>query len=309
MIRLPTLCVAMILTAASAWAAPERLTLMLDWYKNPNHAPILLAQARGDYARAGLSVEVQEPADPNDPPKLAAAGRVDLAIGYQPQAMMLIDNGVPVVRVSALVPTPLNSVMVLADGPVRTLADLRGRKVGYSVSGFEDALLGAVLATAQLKETDIRLINVNFSLAPSLLSGQVDAVIGAFRNYETHQLVLKGKGVRTFPVEAFGVPPYEELVFLTAKSNARSVKLRRFAETTAAAAASIKEDPKKAWAELTAADPRFDNDLNRRAFADTAPLFATRAAPVDAKTYDAFASFLTGRGLTRAPVPLSAYAP
>jgi putative hydroxymethylpyrimidine transport system substrate-binding protein len=309
MIRLFSMCAAATIWAAAAWAAPERVTLMLDWYKNPNHAPILLAQARGDYAKAGLSVEIQEPADPNDPPKLAAAGRVDLAIGYQPQAMMLIDKGVPVARVSALVPTPLNSVMVLAEGPVRTLADLKGRKTGYSVSGFEDALLGAMLASARLKETDVQLINVNFSLAPSLLSGQTDAVIGAFRNYETHQIVLKGKAVRTFPVEAFGVPPYEELVFLAAKPNAKSAKLRRFAEATAAAAASIKADPKAAWAELIAADPKFDNELNRRAFADSAKLFATRVAPVDPVSYAAFARFLTERKLTRTPIPLNDYAP
>jgi putative hydroxymethylpyrimidine transport system substrate-binding protein len=308
MIRILTFCAALAL-AASAMAAPERVTVMLDWYKNPNHAPILLAQSRGDYAKAGLAVEIQEPADPNDPPKLAAAGRVDIAIGYQPQAMMLIDKGVPVARVGALVPTPLNSVMVLANGPVRSLADLRGRRTGYSVSGFEDALLGAMLASAGLKQSDVRLINVNFSLAPSLLSGQVDAVIGAFRNYETHQMVLKGKAVRTFPVEAFGVPSYEELVFLTAKTNAQMPKVRVFIQTTAAAAASIAEDKNAAWATLTAADPKFDNELNKRAYADTARLFAISPAPVDSKAYETFAQFLKERGLTRNHVPLSAYAP
>jgi putative hydroxymethylpyrimidine transport system substrate-binding protein len=307
MIRLLMIWVFLALSAAAA--AAERVTLMLDWYKNPNHAPILLAQARGDYAKAGLNVEIQEPADPNDPPKLAAASRVDVAIGYQPQAMMLIDKGVPVVRVSALVPTPLNSVMVLADGPVKRLADLKGRKTGYSVSGFEDALLGAMLASARLTERDVTLINVNFSLAPSLLSGQTDAVIGAFRNYETHQLVLKGKAVRTFPVEAFGVPTYEELVFLTARPQAKSKKIQRFAAVTAAAAASIKQDPKRAWADVTSADPKFDNVLNRRAFADTAALFATRAAPVDRESYEAFAQFLKERGLTRTAVPLADYEP
>lgn len=295
--------------SSAAPAKSETVTLMLDWYKNPNHAPILLAQAKGSYAKAGLAVTILEPADPNDPPKLAAAGKVDLAISYQPQAMILIDKGVPVARVAALVPTPLNSVMVLADGPIKSLAGLKGKKAGYSVSGFEDALLGTMLTSARLKESDVTLINVNFSLAPSLLSGQVDAVIGAFRNYETHQLNLKGKAARLFPVEAFGVPAYEELVFLSAKKAANSPRLERFAVVTAAAAAEIAGNPKQSWALLAATDPTFDNELNRRAYADTAKLFATTSAPVDTAQFEAFAKFLKARGLTKSLVPLASYAP
>jgi putative hydroxymethylpyrimidine transport system substrate-binding protein len=309
MIRLLTLCVAMFWASAAHAAAPEPITLMLDWYKNPNHAPILLAQARGDYARAGLDVTIQEPADPNDPPKLAAAGRVDVAIGYQPQAMILIDKGVPVARVGALVPTPLNSVMALADGPVRTLSDLKGRKAGYSVSGFEDALLGAMLADARLGEKDVALINVNFSLAPSLLARQVDAVIGAFRNYESHQIVLKGKAVRTFPVEAFGVPTYEELIFLSARDRAKSPNIVRFVAATANAAKDIAKDPENAWAVLIKADPKFDNELNRRAFADTASVFATRTSRPDPARFAAFARFLSARGVTKSTITMEQYAP
>jgi putative hydroxymethylpyrimidine transport system substrate-binding protein len=301
--------IAALAASSAARAAPEPVTLMLDWYKNPNHAPILLAQARGDYARAGLAVTIQEPADPNDPPKLAAAGRVDVAIGYQPQAMMLIDRGLPIVRVGALVPTPLNSVMVLADGPVKSLRDLKGRKTGYSVSGFEDALLGVMLDGAGLKAADVKLINVNFSLAPSLLSGQVDAVIGAFRNYETHQIVLKGKAVRTFPVESFGVPTYEELVFLSAKTRAKDAKIGTFLRVTADAGADIARVPKSAWAAIVTADKGFDNELNRRAYADTAKLFAQEVSPPDPAQADAFGAFLRARGLTKSTVGASRYAP
>ena len=82
--------------------------------------------------------------------------------------------------------------MVLADGPVESIADLKGRKVGFSVGGFEDALLGAMLEQHGLKLDDVELVNVNFSLSPALLSGQVDAVIGAFRNFELNQLDARG---------------------------------------------------------------------------------------------------------------------
>ena len=77
------------------------------------------------------------PADPNDPPKLAAAGKLDIAISYQPQLHIQVDQGLPVARVGTLVSVPLNSLVVLRDGPIKKISDLRGKKVGFSVGGFK----------------------------------------------------------------------------------------------------------------------------------------------------------------------------
>ncbi|MFZ6043966.1 ABC transporter substrate-binding protein, partial [Vibrio natriegens] len=70
------------LTAFNA-AAAEKVTLMLDWFVNPNHGPIILAKEKGWFAEQGLEVEIQEPADPSVPDKLVAAGKIDLAVSYQ----------------------------------------------------------------------------------------------------------------------------------------------------------------------------------------------------------------------------------
>ena len=58
----------------------DQLTLLLDWFINPDHAPIFVAQERGDFARAGLDVRIVAPADPNDPPRLIAARRGDIGV-------------------------------------------------------------------------------------------------------------------------------------------------------------------------------------------------------------------------------------
>src|SRR3546814_1050289 len=81
----------------------------------------------------------------------------------------------------------------LDDGPIQEIADLEGRRVGFSVGGFEDALLRRMLATHGVDLADVTLINVNFALSQALLSGQVDAVIGAFRNFELNQLDIEGQ--------------------------------------------------------------------------------------------------------------------
>ncbi|HMB77812.1 MAG TPA: ABC transporter substrate-binding protein, partial [Kiloniellaceae bacterium] len=202
---------------AAPLQAAEKLTVMLDWFVNPDHGPLIVAREKGYFKDAGLEVELIAPADPNDPPKLVAAGKADIAVSYQPQLYPQVSAGLPLVRIGTLVATPLNSLVVLADGPIASVADMKGRKVGYSVGGFETALLAAMLAQHGLSLDDVTLVNVNFSLSPALISGEVDAVIGAFRNFELHQMDLVKRPGRAFYVEEEGVPAYDELILVANK--------------------------------------------------------------------------------------------
>ena len=159
------------LLAAPA-SAQDRMTLILDWFVNPDHGPVILAEELGYFEEAGLEVEVVAPADPSDPPKMVAAGRADLAIAYQPQLHLQVEEGLPLIRVGTLIATPLNCLLVLKDGPVASTADLRGRKIGFSVAGVEEALLSAILGQHGIALSEVDLVNVNWSLAPSVMSGQ-----------------------------------------------------------------------------------------------------------------------------------------
>ena len=98
---------------------------------------LIIAQKRGFFKEVGLEVEMIEPADPNDPPKLVAAGKLDLAISYQPQLHIQVDQGLPVVRVGTLVSVPLNSLVVLKDGPIKSIADLKGKKLVFQLVGLK----------------------------------------------------------------------------------------------------------------------------------------------------------------------------
>ena len=212
--------------------ANEKMTVLLDWFVNPDHGPLIIARENGYFADVGLEVEIVAPADPSAPPKLVAAGQADIAISYQPQLHLQIAEGLPLVRVGTLVATPLNCLLVLEDGPVKTLADLKGKKVGYSVAGVEEALLTGMLARYDVKFSDIELINVNFSLSPALMSGQVDAVIGAFRNFELNQMDIEGIAGRCFYLEEEGIPSYDELIYVANPDKMNVDKTRRFIEAT-----------------------------------------------------------------------------
>ena len=157
------LAVLVSLSAGSPANAQDKVTVMLDWFVNPDHAPLFVAQEAGYFRDANLAVDLIAPANPNDPPKLVAAGRADVAISYQPQLHIQVDQGLPLRRIGTLVSTPLNSLVVLADGPIKSIPDLKGRKIGFSVGGFEDVLLKAMLERHGLTLGDVTLINVNFS--------------------------------------------------------------------------------------------------------------------------------------------------
>lgn len=277
--------------------AQEKLTVLLDWFVNPDHAPLILADELGLFEREGLDVELVAPADPSAPPRLVAAGQGDIAISYQPNLHLQIKEGLPVTWIGTLVETPLNSLVVLKDGPVQQIADLKGRKVGFSVGGFEDAILGKMLEGAGLSLDDVELINVNFSLSPSIISGQVAGVIGAFRNFELNQMDIVESPGKAFYPEEHGVPVYDELIYIAHMDKADDPRFLAFMRAVEAATIYLTNHPDEGLDLFIQAHPDLDDELNRRAWYDTLPRFAKRPTAFDRGRYKRFAAFMLERGL------------
>ncbi|MDD9870016.1 MAG: ABC transporter substrate-binding protein [Gammaproteobacteria bacterium] len=305
---------AVLLTLTLAVPAPaaERLTVMLDWFVNPDHGPLIVAQEKNFFASHGLQVELIAPADPNNPPKMVAAGQADIAVSYQPQLHIFAAQGLPLVRIGTLVATPLNSLVVLADSGIRTVADLKNKRIGFSVGGFEDALLKGMLRRHGLGLGDVELVQVNFSLSPSLIAGKVDAVIGAFRNFELNQMDIAGHPGRAFYIEEEGVPPYDELIFVAHKEklgdkNQREI-LRRFIKAVEQGVQFLINHPEESWRLFHNSGDGLNNELNRRAWRDTIPRFALRPAALDRARYENFAEFLRGMGVVETVMKIENHA-
>ena len=293
---------------AAPVAAEDKVTLILDWFINPDHGPILVAEEKGYFAEQGLQVEVIPPADPADPPKLVAAGAADLAVSYQPQLHLQVHEGLPLLRVGTLVGTPLNCLLVLADGPVKTPADLKGRKVGFSVAGVEEALLSAILAQYGVGFDEIELVNVNWSLSPALMSEQVDAVIGAFRNFELNQMEIEEVPGRCFYLEEEGLPAYDELIYIANSETMDADKISRFLAATEKATHFIVNNPDEAWEIFSGTSADLQDELNAKAWVDTWPRFSLSPAALDHGRYARFEAFLNAAGLIPAINPVSAMA-
>jgi len=206
--------------------------------------------------------------------------------------------------VGTLVATPLNCLLVLDDGPVKALADLKGRKIGYSVAGVEEAILGVMLQKGGLTLEDVELINVNWSLSPALMSEQVDAVIGAFRNFELNQMEIEGIGGRCFYPEEEGLPSYDELIYVANPESMDTEMLGRFLDATEKAVQYIVNHPDESWEIFKGTSTELDDELNAKAWVDTLPRFALRPAALDASRYARFESFLAEAGLIESARPV-----
>ncbi len=308
---LPGLATLFLPGLAAAQPAPpaQRLTLILDWFVNPDHAPIIVAQEGGHFARAGLEVRIVAPADPNDPPRMVGAKQAELGVYYQKTLYLAVDQGLPLVRVGTLVATPLSTVTVLRDGPIRTLADLRGKRVGFSTAGFEEVVMDVMLASSGMSARDVRLVNVNFGLSSALMSGQVDAIIGGFRNFELHQLALENRPGRPFYPEQNGFPIYDELIYVAHRDRAADPLLRRFMDALESATQFLVNNPEESWRMFVSGPRReLDNELNRRAWASTLTRFSLAPGALDRNRYQRFARFLHERRMIRGLPALESYA-
>lgn len=298
-------------SACLASSTPKtQLTLMLDWFVNPNHGPIVIAQQQGYFKQQGLEVDIQEPADPSTPAKMVAAGRVDLAVSYQPNLTIDVAAGLPLVRAATLIATPLNTLMVLDNGKHNSLADLKGKKIGIAIAGNEEATIGTMLSQDNVAFNEVEIINVGWALSSSLASGKVDAIWGGLRNFETNQLALEGYKAKAFFPEEHGVPAYDELVFVANANKHNKAAIQAFNRALEQATTYIVNHPDDSWQQFVRYSPdTLDNELNARAWADTLTRFALRPSAIDLQRYDSYAEFMFKQGIITTLPKASDYVP
>ncbi|HSZ14634.1 MAG TPA: ABC transporter substrate-binding protein [Solirubrobacteraceae bacterium] len=252
-------------------ASTKPFKVMLDWFPNADHAPLYAAIAHGDFRAVGLSVEPVVPAETAEPLKLLAAGRVDMAISYEPQLLLARDQGLKLVSVGALVQRPLTSIIALPETHITSIAGLAGKTVGTAGIPYQAAELRTVLQHAGVNPTTVKEANVGFNLVPAMLSGKVAATLGGYWNYEALQLRLMHKRPLVIPVDEAGVPSYDELVLVVREDEARSrgQDLRAFMQALTRGEHEVRANPAAAAALLQKANPSLEPKLQLESIRQT----------------------------------------
>ncbi len=253
---------------------PKQLILVLDWYLNPDHAPLLVAEQEGFFKRQGLKVKFIMPADVQEAEKMAAVGRADIAITYQLIFNHHKTHKLPLEQFATLIDSPLGCVIALDGGNINNLADLKGKRVGYSGSMADKLILTKMLKSVGLKIGDLKMINVKFNLLPALLTGKLDAFVGGMRNFEPLAIKLAGKKAKLFYPEDYGVEKYSELILVVNKDRVNDAVLLKFKLALQQGINYLKQNPQKSWQKMVRYHPELNNELNRTSWFMTIPYFA-----------------------------------
>ncbi len=289
--------------------AAEKLTVLLDWFANPDHAPLFVAQQQGYFKEAGLDVELIGPADPSDPPKLVAAGKADIAITYEPQFIEQVEQKLPLIRIATLINKPLSCVGVLEDSSIKTIRDLKNKRVGYSSeSEVANASLKVMLEKNGLKLNDVELINVHYDLTQALLSKKIDAVTGIMRTFEVIQLQLANHPARIFLPEKNGVPTYNELILVVNKNKINDNRFPKFVAALQKGVDYLLKHPEESWEFFAKSHPELNDKLNHQAWIATLPYFAKKPAEFNSQEWLAFAKFMQKNGIIKEIQPMTSYA-
>ena len=286
--------------------ATKPFTVMLDFFPNADHAALYSAMANGDFETVGLDVRPETPSDPSTPLKLLAAGRVDMAISYEPELLLARDEGLKLVSIGALVQRPLTSIIALPGAHVRKVADLAGKRVGTAGIGYQTAELHTALHAAGVSPSAVKEANVGFNLVGAMLSGKVAATLGGFWNYEAIQLAQMRKHPVVIPVDQAGVPTYDELVLVVREDEAgkRGADLRAFLQALTHGAQRARSNPGAAAALIAKANPSAEEKLQLASLEATLPatLPADRSKPYgwqDPSAWATFGRWMLSHGLIR----------
>ncbi len=256
-------------------AGAQSLTLMLDYFPNADHVGIYQALAEGDFTHSGLNVHVRVPSDPALPLKLLEAGKVDLAISYEPELLLARNQHFALVSVAAVVQKPLTSIISIGKKHIASPSQLLGKRVGDGGIPYEHAYLTTILQRAGLPPASVNEVNVGFNLVPAMLSGRVDATLGGYWNYEAIQLAQQRRHPNVIRMEQVGVPTYDELVVVVRQSTLmrHADEIRRFVQALARGYESVRRNPQAGIDSLLRANPGLDPTLQGASVRATLPVF------------------------------------
>ncbi|MBI4201947.1 MAG: ABC transporter substrate-binding protein [Chloroflexi bacterium] len=283
-------------------ATTVKVRIALDWFPWSNHSGLFIAKEKGYFAAEGLDVTIYTPDDPSTVLATVGAGQDDFGLSYQNEVLFAAAQGVPVVSVAALVQHPLNSVMALESSGIERPSHLKGKKIGVPGVPTDEAFLDTMLKQEGLSLSDVTLVNVGFDLVPALISGQVDAIAGAYWVHESISAQNQGFPVNVLRFEDWGIPDFYEIVVVTsrAKTEQQSDLVQRFVRAVMKGYQEAVADPQKAIDLLKQAAPEIDEAIERPGVELLAPLWIEGNSPFGWQTegkWVAFAEWMLEHGL------------
>jgi NitT/TauT family transport system substrate-binding protein len=168
------LCVSAFGGRETAAAELTEVSYRLKWLFNISVVGDLYADAHGFFAGEGLRVDIKPGGPERDAIKELELNRAQFGVASADQVIRAASKGSPIVVLCQLFQTnPLHWIYRPDRTPFESPSDFEGRTVGITFGGNDEAIMRALLARYQLKESQLSLYSVRYDYTP-FYQGQVD---------------------------------------------------------------------------------------------------------------------------------------
>lgn len=291
-----------IFCALISLAQAKSIKVYLDWFLNPHHAILVVGQQSGIFEKHGLKVDLIAAGGSEEGNRQVAAGSADFAVSKQSAHLIRCTNqGMPLVRIATFINRPLECL--ITNSKIKSIADLKGKRIGYTSSSIEFAQLSiaALLATANLKSSDVTLIPITSGMVSAFLSGTVDAIFSAYRTYELADIKEHQPDVSVFYYEDNGIPIYDQGIIVANRHHLSDAQT--FVAALQETADLMRYSPEQAWAHYTKAAPEQNTDKNKKIFMSIIEMLPESIGALNVDQYNRFALFLRTNNILQNPVP------
>jgi NitT/TauT family transport system substrate-binding protein len=275
------------LSMASWAAAQTAVVFQLNWMAGGPNAGFAAALVEGYYKEAGLDVTIVQGNGSGNTAQLVASGRAQIAYADAVAVSQLIAKGAPMKIIATVYQSNPNAVMALKKTGIKSVADLKGKKVGVPSASSQTTMLPLLLKSNNLKESDVNMIDMPVaSMVPALLQGQVDAVLGSIDAYQI-QAEAQGAQLDVYRFADHGVPTVSTSIFASndyLKNNPDVVK--KFVAASLKGWAFAIDNPAKAIQDLKKVFPEMNEKLATAELAAITPLFCSGGAKYIGKAED-----------------------
>lgn len=234
--------------------AEDDARLRLNWMYYGSHAGFALGKDRGYYDDAGIDLDIRSGNGSSSAHRLVANGDSDFAYGSCGALVTLASQGAPIISVAVIDATGTEAVLVRPDAGVKTIQDLKGKKLLTTANAGVNTFFPIVLANAGLSESDINLTNVpDGALVSSYLQGAGGAVgiLGGLDDKPAEIKANGGENPVAFAYSDFGVNQVGYCISTHKDTIANKPDLvKRFVAATLKSYAEAEKDPDAAVAAI-----------------------------------------------------------
>ncbi|MDB4836964.1 ABC transporter substrate-binding protein [Marinomonas sp.] len=254
------------LIASTSTMAADKVTFQLDWLPGGDKAPIYSGIHQGFFDEVDIEVKIASGRGSTDALTKMATGQSD--IGTSDIGALMAAKAQAKVPVSAVLPyftQAPHAFFVLKNSGIRSIKDLKGKKVATSPFTSSNAFLPLVLKQNGLSENDIKLVKSDpGALSPMMITGNTDAIIAWVTNTALFESQAKGAGkdIIEMPWSDSGLSLYSSSLLAADKFLAeRPDVAKRFVKAYAKSIAFTYKYPDKAGADLHKMVPEVDASI------------------------------------------------